>query len=232
MLVQFWDDTKTIPADVRECMKSWQPLREQGFDYLLFDDGSARQFIAKHFGHRHIAAFERCRHPAMRCDYFRLCYISEKGGFYVDADDVYQGGPYEFWFDDDRLKLQSLCYNVTSDSMVEKIDFIVDSSDSSDLIFYVNNNPLIAPPNHPVLRTALERSTKILLNHKGYTRSVQSTTGPGNLTASLVHNAIESERKSKARNFVFLADWHTVSVSQWPLEYRSDERNWRLWANH
>ena len=116
--------------------------------------------------------------------------------------------------------------------MVETADLLKKLRDSSDLIFYVNNNPLIAPPNHSVLRIALERSTQILLTHKGNIQDVQSTTGPGNLTASLVRYAIESERENEARNFGFLTDWETVSISQWPLEYRGDDRNWRLWFGH
>jgi hypothetical protein len=106
VLVQFWDDPTTMPADVRECLDSWGQLEEQGFERLLFDDEGARAFIAKHFGRRYSAAFEQCRHPAMRCDYFRLCFVARNGGFYVDAEDVYQGGDFEYLFRDNRLKLQ------------------------------------------------------------------------------------------------------------------------------
>ncbi len=229
ILVQFWDDAKAIPADVRECIDSWRPLDEQGFERLLFDDDSAGQFIAEYFSQRHLAAFERCLHPAMRSDYFRLCFIMKKGGFYVDADDVYQGGNHEAWFRDNRLRLQPLCYDISTDSMVDTADFLTNPPDLPNLIFYFNNNPLIAPPGHPVIHIALERSTQLLLNQASDLRDVQSITGPGNLTASLVRHAIESGSKGDARDFAFLADWGLVSVSRWPLQYRSDERNWRLW---
>jgi hypothetical protein len=36
----------------------------------------------------------------MRCDYFRLCYIYRQGGFYVDADEIYQGGDYHSLYRD------------------------------------------------------------------------------------------------------------------------------------
>jgi len=229
ILVQFWNDAKTIPVDVRVCIDSWQPLDEQGFERLLFDDDSARQFIADYFDLRQLAAFERCRHPAMRSDYFRLCFILVKGGFYVDADDVYQGGDCGLWFCDSSLKLQPLCYDILTDSMVDTANFLTNHLDSPNLIYYVNNNPLIAPSNHPVIRMALERSTRILLAQTGDSCDVQSTTGPGNLTACLVEHAIESERKNEARDFKLMRNWEEVSVSRWPLEYRSDERNWRLW---
>jgi mannosyltransferase OCH1-like enzyme len=230
VLVQFWDDSKAIPADVRECIDSWRPLEADGFRRFLFDDYSAAQFIADHFGRRYLAAFERCQHPAMRSDYFRLCFILKNGGFYVDADDVYQGGDCESWFHDNRLKLQPLCYDASNDSMIKTSDFVTNPRDSPNLIFYVNNNPLIAPADHPVIRMAVERSTQILITQVGDARDVQSTTGPGNLTASLVQHAIDLERAGEARDYALLADWDALSISQWPLEYRRDERNWRLWA--
>ena len=232
VLVQFWDDSKAIPADVHECIDSWRPLDEQGFKRFLFDDDSAGRFITEHFGRCHLAAFKRCKHPAMRSDYFRLCFILRKGGFYVDADDVYQGGDCEPWFRNNRLKMQPLCYDISTDSMINTADFVTNPHDSQDLVFYVNNNPLIAPSGHPVIRMALERSTQILMAQTGDRQDVQSTTGPGNLTASLVRHAIESERTGEVRDFALLTDWDTVSVSRWPLGYRSDERNWRLWDGH
>ena len=75
ILIQFWDDAKAIPTDVQKCIDSWQPFDEYGFDRLLFDDDSAKNFIMNNFNRRYLDAFERCKHPAMRSDYFRLCYI-------------------------------------------------------------------------------------------------------------------------------------------------------------
>ncbi len=230
VLVQFWDKRAAMPADVRECLDSWRPLEERGFERLLFDDQEAAQFIATYFGRRYSTAFERCHHPAMRCDYFRLCFIARNGGFYVDADEFYQGGDCECLFRDNRLKLQPLCYDLSNGTMVKAEVFTKKHSDSPDWIFYVNNNPLIAPPSHPVIRLALARSTQVLLRYVGDRPDIQSVTGPGNLTASLLRHAGASELQGGARDFAFLPNWDAVSVSQWPLSYRSDERNWRLWS--
>ena len=230
VLIQFWDSATTLPADVRECMVSWRRLEEQGFERLLFDDRTAGQFIAQHFGCRFSTAFARCRHPAMRCDYFRLCFMAKYGGFYVDADDVYQGGDSEYLFQDDRLKLQPLCYDISTATMVRAEVFTAGLSDSPDWIYYVNNNPIIAPPSHPVIRLALARSTRILLSRSEERPDIQSITGPGNLTASLVRHAVASELEGRERDFAILPDWDAISVSRWPLSYRCDERNWRLWS--
>lgn len=165
----------------------------------------------------------------MRSDYFRLCYILKNGGFYVDADEVYQGGDCRSWFLDNRLKIQPLCYDTLSGTMIQADVFIGDHDDFSDWIFYVNNNPLIAPASHPVIRLALTRATELLLSHRNDRFDVQDTTGPGNLTQSLVRHAIASKEACEARDFQFLNNWDAMSVSRWPLSYRDDERNWRLW---
>jgi len=229
VIVQYWDDSGTVPDDVRECLDSWEPLTGRGFRRVLFDDNAAKEFIASQFGSTEVAAFDRCPHPAMRCDYFRLCYILRRGGFYVDADEVYQGGDFRSWFCDDKLKIQPLCYDTLSDTMVPSSAFVGNRACSPDWIFYVNNNPLIAPASHPIIRLALARSTRLLLRHAGGRFDVQSTTGPGNLTSSLVRHAINTALAGNARDFLFLTDWDEVSISRWPLSYRNDERNWRLW---
>lgn len=233
ILVQFWNDATTIPLDVQKCIDSWKPIEERGFERLLFNDESARQFIKENFDRRYLDAFKRCKHPAMRSDYFRLCFIMVNGGIYVDADDVYEGVNFESCFYDKKIKLKPLCYNSLTDSMVKISDFIVAPRDSQELIFYVNNNPIIAPSNNPIICMALERATQILLNQIiSDKQDVQSTTGPGNLTICLVRHAIETDRNGIDRDFTLLTDWDEVCLSQWPLEYRQDKRNWRLWDGH
>jgi hypothetical protein len=229
VLIQFWNDAKAVPTDVQECMDSWQPFDEYGFDRLLFDDDSAEDFIMSNFDRPHLDAFKRCKHPAMRSDYFRLCFIYRRGGFYVDADDVYEGVDISAWFNDGRLRIQPLCYDTTTGSMVSVADSISSHRYSSHLTYYVNNDPIIAPPSHPLIRMALERATKILLASTHDVVDIQSTTGPGNLTASLVRHALELRCAGKGQDFLLVTNWDDISVPQWPLEYRKDSRNWRIW---
>lgn len=229
LIIQFWHDLAALPPDVRECLYSWEPLTTHGFKRVLTDDNEARAFISRRFGRRYVAAFDRCRHPAMRSDYFRLCYIYRHGGFYVDADEVYQGGDCKSLYRDNRLKIQPLCYDTQTNTMVHTGVFIGKKTYSSDWTFYVNNNPLVAPPFHPVVRLALARSTRILLSQAGERLDIQSTTGPGNLTASLVQHSIACRAAGKDRDFLLLTNWGAISTSRWPLSYREDERNWRLW---
>ena len=90
-IVQFWHDLQQLPGDVEECIASWTRWTSSGFAHRLFDEGSAKAFIGASLDARHEHAFERCYHPAMQADYFRLCYLLVEGGFYVDADDVCVG---------------------------------------------------------------------------------------------------------------------------------------------
>jgi len=91
----------------------------------------------------------------------------------------------------------------------------------------VNNNPIIAPAAHEVLRLALQRSTHILLQRSGRPE-IQSTTGPGNLSASLVRHVISLQETGGEWDFSILRNWEHISVCRWFLSYRNDERNWRL----
>lgn len=227
VLVQYWDDKNNIPTDVKECLNSWEVLCDYGFQRHLFDDQSARDFIRNHFSEIHVKAFDLCYHPAMRCDYFRLCYIHKFGGFYVDADEVYQGTECDTFFHDNKLKIQPLCYDIATDSMVESEEFLKDTTFPSNRIFYVNNNPIIAPPNHALIRLAIERSTSTLLLDLNQPE-IQSTTGPGNLSASLVRHSIETKKEESEFDFLILQNWEHISVCRWELDYRKDERNWRL----
>jgi hypothetical protein len=228
-IVQFWDAPDSLPSDVQECLESWSLLDATGFDRVLFDDHRARLFIAETFTAHHIEAFDRCYHPAMKSDYFRLCYIFSRGGCYIDADDAYRGTDIEHLFADDRLKLQPLCYDCDTGSMVKPSTFTRPGNYSRSWIYYFNNNPIIAPPGDPVLKYALRRATGTLVNEDISTfPEIQSTTGPGNLTASLVAHAATDDSYRQEGRLLVLSDWESHARTVWPLSYRQDARNWRL----
>ncbi|MDY0884090.1 glycosyltransferase family 32 protein [Dongia soli] len=231
VLVRFWHDAQAVPYDVAECLQSWLSLRDAGFEIVTFDDASASDYIAKTFGPRHVAAFERCNHPAMRSDYFRLCYVLTAGGFYVDADDVMTEGLWSTLYEDASLKLQPLCYEIPSGIMIPVVEIWDPDIPTEGRIFYVNNNPLVAPPGHPIIRRALERATSALL--KGSRpKDIQSTTGPGNLTAALAAHARELALEGLPRDFELMRRWDRVAETRWDLSYRADKRNWRnvVWS--
>ncbi|MCY3649504.1 MAG: hypothetical protein OXG40_07175 [Acidimicrobiaceae bacterium] len=225
-LVRFWHDPHDLPADVRNCLDSWNSLRAEGFTFRMFDDESAGAYIAKRYGSRQLAAFERCRHPAMRCDYLRLCFMLAEGGLYVDADDVLLSDGWKDIFRNHTLKVQALAYDVSAGGMVSPSELRRIDLPTRDRIFYVNNNPIAAPAGHPVLRRALARATDRLLGREA-APEIQSTTGPGNLTAALAGHARELQVKDAPADFEILLDWERTAEPQWDLGYRNDGRNWR-----
>jgi mannosyltransferase OCH1-like enzyme len=216
-----------LPGDVGACIESWKQLEAQGFEVRLFDDGGAREFIASRLGRRHESAYLRCYHPAMQSDYFRLCYIFREGGCYVDADDAHNGPAIDRLFDDGRLKIQPLCYDIETKRMVPPEIFTEPGADAPAWIFYFNNNPLLAAPGHPIVEKALANATASLERvTDGALPEIQSTTGPGNLTRSIFELAQLGGAPWGA--LLVLRDWEDVASSRWPLSYRSDTRNWRL----
>ncbi|MCP1558828.1 UNVERIFIED_ORG: hypothetical protein M2438_002918 [Methylobacterium sp. SuP10 SLI 274] len=225
-LVRYWHDPSDLPDDVRVCLESWDRLGEQGFEFHMFDDRTAASYIARRYGARESQAFARCRHPAMRCDYLRLCFVLAEGGLYVDADDVLLGDDWEQLFRDDRLKLQPLCYDIPSAGMVKAADIWRADLPVEGRIFYVNNDPIAAPANHPVLKGALDRATDRLLGNDPFPE-IQSTTGPGNLAAALSVHVRRLDEAGLPWDFELLRDWEAIAETRWHLSYRNDARNWR-----
>lgn len=228
MIIQFWDGND-IPKDVQECIKSWQSLKDNGIKHQIFDSNTAREFIENNLYEENVKAFDRCYHPAMKSDYFRLCYIYCNGGFYVDVDDVYSGLDISTLFSDHRMKLQPLCYDIDKNAMVSPDEFIVSGKATDNRIFYFNNNPIVAPPNHPIIEYALMRSTCLLLeSDEDHLPEIQSTTGPGNISASVVAYLVDYEDDVMVQHLDIMSKWGEVAKTIWELSYRHDSRNWRL----
>jgi hypothetical protein len=224
-IVQFWHDLEDLPEDIKECISSWTRWTTSGFTHRLFDERSAKEFIKAWLDERHERAFDRCYHPAMQADYFRLCYLMVEGGFYVDADDVCIGARIDWLFNDSRLKVQPLCYDIASGTMVDTASFLHTGAYEPSWIFYFNNTPLVASRRNPIIERALQRATELLeLAAEGELPEIQTTTGPGNLSKSI----FELGSNSRSCDLVVLRDWDSFAVSRWPLSYRSDARNWRL----
>ena len=226
--MQFWHDLGQLPSDVEECVRSWAVWEASGFEHRLFDERTAGAFISRSFSARHKRAFERCYHPAMQADYFRLCYVLAEGGFYVDADDVCIGTDIAWLAEDGRLKLQPLCYDIATGGMVKPVVFLRADAYDPNWIFYFNNNPLIASPGHPVIEHALSQATRLLeLAGEGELPEIQMATGPGNISKSIFDLGTRASGDIE-NNIVALKDWDSLAVSKWPLSYRGDARNWRL----
>lgn len=227
VIIQYWDDKENIPDEVFICMKSWMELKDSGIKYLLFNDTTAKEFISKNYDERYLQAYNNCMHPAIKSDYFRLCYIYLNGGAYIDVDDICAVTDKEQLFTGTSLKLQALCYDLNANNMISATKaFYKEYQDGR--IYYVNNNPLISPPNNELIYRALITATKNLLNStKLKTMDVQAIAGPGNLVNSIIWNSLLNDSiKSK---FYIYTNWDDIALTKWQLGYRNDQRNWRNW---
>lgn len=222
-IVQFWDNCD-IPEDVRACMNTWKRFSKKGIGYILFDKLSAKKFIADNYPSKYVKAYDNCIHPAMQSDYFRLCYIMVKGGAYIDADDVCLISDIQELFKVGNLMVQTLCYDLDANEMVDS-SVAYASEFVKNRIYYVNNNPLIAPPNNAVIKRALEVATSNLLERNYTIKDFQSIAGPGNLVNGILWNAIVKNNVPVK----FCSSWDMIAVSQWFLRYRKTKSNWRLW---
>ena len=106
--------------------------------------------------------------------------------------------------------------------MVDNKDFLCSPFEETN-IYYFNNNPIISPPNHLLISIALERATDKLFSDENIF-DIQSTTGPGNLSESLVIYLLKG-----GSDVEYINDWNSISTSVWSLNYRNDNRNWRLY---
>lgn len=225
-LIRYWHDPSDLPEDVLACLNSWDRLGDEGFEFYLFDDSSAAEYIASVYGERELKAFARCCHPAMRCDYLRLCFVLAEGGLYVDADDVLLGDDWRHIFRDGRLKVQPLCYDNTAGGMLPAAEIWRADLPTDGRIFYINNDPIAAPANHPVVRRALVRATDKLLGEELFPE-IQATTGPGNFTVALAAHARYLQMANLPSDFELLREWDSIAETRWNLSYRGDSRNWR-----
>lgn len=226
-IIQFWHNLQELPEDIERCISSWTHWTSYGYNHHLFDERSAKKFISEALGSRYERAFNLCYHPAMQSDYFRLCYLLVNGGFYVDADDECIGTKIDWLFDDSRLKVQPLCYDIASATMVNPLIFLQNNAYNPNWIFYFNNNPLVANQGHPIIEYALQQAT-VLLETAGdkVLPEIQTTTGPGNLSKTIFE--LGSKSFEVESNLLVLRDWESFAISKWPLSHRNDNRNWRL----
>lgn len=230
VLVQYWDEPE-VPDDVNKCLSSWTALESRSFTRLLFDRNRARCFILFAYGEGHAAAFDAAPHPAARSDYFRLCYLAVHGGWYVDADDQFQEADIGALLPSRGLRVQALCYDIDAGKTIDS-RVALQGSDTRNVIHYVNNNPIIARPAHPIIREALRVATATLSQQsrtRGKHFDIQAATGPGLLTLTIAKYGLNSSLTNTELDVEIRTDWDTFARPVWDLAYRRSGYDWRSW---
>lgn len=207
-IVQFWD-SETVPSDVAAAIATWKECNP-GFNHRLFHEGSARAFIGQAHGERAVQAFDCCRHPAMKADFFRICFLLSNGGFYVDADDV--------------------CVRPIEELLAAAGEAEFVASLSADVAPYVHNWFLGAKPVAPVLQFALEEMIAGVeqAHQQGIVADIWHTTGPGLVTRSVARWLARGPGAVGKALFLTTRQYRGFASNIEDLEYKKTAAgNWR-----
>lgn len=82
-LFQYWHSTD-IPPKMKIAIEKLK-LASPEFNYKLFDENSALQFINENFTEDVLNSFKKLKPCAYKSDLFRYCYLYINGGIYVDV---------------------------------------------------------------------------------------------------------------------------------------------------
>jgi len=108
----------------------------------------------------------------------------------------------------------------------------LEGSDSQNVIHYVNNNPIITRPGHPIVMEALRIAT-ITLNQRtdGLNAhfDIQATAGPGLLTLIIARYGLGSSLTNSELDVEIRTDWDEFARPVWDLAYRRSGYDWRSW---
>ena len=180
---QFWDSAEP-PQEISDFTATWRDLNP-GYGYELFTEGTAAEFLKKHFPHHVGHGFLKANQPAMKADIFRLAYLYSHGGFYVDADDR--------------------CLQPLDKMTIGDAQLLLYQEDIGSL----GNNFIGCEPGHPLIGRALAWAVDAA--HRGNSDILWLSTGPGLLSrafASMLAEKGASWREGLERTIIF--DRHEI----------------------
>jgi hypothetical protein len=232
-VMQFWD-TAEPPADVIGFMDKWSALYPGR--YQRFSSTSAHEFIKTHFSEEYSTAYEKCWHPAMQADFFRLCFLYKNGGAYIDADESPSALLPEFDLADGQFLAVRPFIHVIENN--EKIgltpsEYRENQSSIPNAEVYFNNSPILCSPQNPILYLALVRAKSLLISGRAEALGIHDSTGPTTLSLGVfVHFLICGASGQKPVD-VLSIDWDLYARvgTQEELAYKLDSRNWHKAAS-
>ena len=69
----------------RSVIENWETLNP-GFEVVVHGDAECMVFLESCFGKSHLKFFQSIRDGAIKCDFWRACFMYQCGGVYADAD--------------------------------------------------------------------------------------------------------------------------------------------------
>jgi len=84
-LIQFWDNNP--PKEIKKLIRHNRKIaKKSGLKYILFNERKARKYLKRTYHDEALSFFDAAPHPAMKADIFRIVYLLDTGGIYLDAD--------------------------------------------------------------------------------------------------------------------------------------------------
>ena len=195
-LVQYWD-SGAPPPEVAALMRTW--AIDTAFRYGVFDRDGAIAYLAAKFPAPVVAAFAKCRYPAMQADLFRYCALYADGGIYIDADTSNGGG---------LPRMLDGCGRGCIMNRQGKI--------ANDFMYF-------AEPSDALLGAVVERA---VANIEGeVSNNVWQVTGPGIMTA--MHADPATKPMFDGLRLLPVEVVRKVVLFRWDLEYKKTEEDWR-----
>jgi tetratricopeptide (TPR) repeat protein len=196
-IVQYWDSSP--PPEVAALMRSWVDLNPD-WDYRLFDDAAAIEFLRVRAAPRALEAYLGAVHAAQRADIFRLAYLAAEGGFYADADDRCLA-PLASW----------------APSAARFVGYL-------ELCGSVANDVLAATPHHPVIALAL--SSAVVAIERGENEAIWQSTGPGLLTRAFARAVAADAALLEDSVLLDLGALRRSVSIHCHLAYKKSDRHW------
>ncbi|MEM7743810.1 MAG: glycosyltransferase [Pseudomonadota bacterium] len=199
-ILQFWDTPK-IPSDILPAISSWRD--RSGVRHKLVNAEEAREFLDAVYGREAVSIFDACPHPAIKSDYFRLGWLAEHGGLYIDSDET----------------------------MVERFPEVAPLLAGRLVLRFYSNQPtghfingLIAAPkgSRTMMRAFEEATRRIRANPNAH---VLTLAGPGMLTDVLIAEADHLEEVAVVTNAFMLRN----VLRGVNARYKRDPRSWHVW---
>ncbi|MBB2177535.1 glycosyltransferase family 32 protein [Gluconacetobacter johannae] len=228
-VIQYWDD-ENIPPDVEIFMNSWKNI--YGHNYKRYNMETAKNFIEENFVSEFLEAFLKCYHPAMRSDFFRLCYLYINGGIYIDADELPIKDLPIFNLENNNVIMLHPFMTGWVDGLFQPIffeNFVENHKKFPKSEVYFNNAPIISSKRNNIILLSIMRAKNLILSGAAKKIGIHDSTGPSNLSSSVVMSFLKSGASGEQAHNVIGIDWNAYARtgSEEELSYKRDRRNWR-----
>lgn len=190
-------------------------------EHRLFDDTSARNLIKSYFSDDVYRAYDLSPHPAMKCDLFRLCYLYQYGGFYLDADMVFTENMTQLFALDTGL----VVFKWDTKNKITILNGVIGSEPGSEIIRFIIQSATIS-----MLNAYKQNPHKAVKNTLGICGPVLFTRAIGTFIAQNENQAELFITVERVQNM--FKHWvnNGPAFLKKPLEYKNTELHWAFAA--